>query len=208
VYIMAFPLIFPNATLPVTNEDIGFAVDHLVACHQPSWTERDAELLVRAYTTGQLQAELPAFKATVFGTDFIFVCDTRKSAAALAALGVDVFVYQFDFHDTSYLDPRSKECQNRNERGCGIAHTAENPYVWNRASDTAAERDVSRFFGEWWTNFAKDGTPSASGAPQWLPYNASSQAVMKISESPSVVLGLPPFSQCAIWDTLPPYMSV
>ena len=90
-----------------------------------------------------------------------------------------------------------------------MSHAAELDFVWDRAGDTAAEREVTRLFGEWWTNFAKTGTPSAGGgAPRWPPYTASTQAVMKISQAPSVVMGLPEFSQCAVWDSLPPYTSL
>ena len=145
------------------------------------------------------------YKMTVFGTDLAFLCDTRRSAAALSDLGIDVYVYQFDFHDANYKDPRSEPCYTSLEVGCGVFHTTELKYVWDRASDTEPDRKMSRMFGEWWTSFAFNGSPSAGGVVAWPRYTSTAQEVVKINEVPSVTRGLPPFSQCAVWDSLPLY---
>jgi carboxylesterase type B len=213
---IALGAIFPNTSYPISDRDVGVAAEHLVSYHKPSWTDREEREITTAYTAGVLAPEVPAFKMTKFGTDFVFLCDTRRAAAALAKLGVPTWVYQFDFHGPDYLDPRSAKCQEGAEVGCGVFHSAELPYVWNRHPDefTPSEAEVARQMGLWWTNMAKHGTPNAANGANpselnhslavWPEFTASTHDAMVITETSKVVRGLPQFSKCAMWDALPP----
>ncbi|MFZ3483515.1 carboxylesterase/lipase family protein [Sphingomonas sp. 3-13AW] len=66
------------------------------------------------------------------------------------------------------------------ENGLHGFHAAEIPYVfgtaadtppaWPKIPDTAAERRFSRAMMQYWTSFARSGTPVAEGQPAWPAY--------------------------------------
>ena len=66
--------------------------------------------------------------------------------------------------------------------GSNPYHGAEIPYMFENTSSTLSEE-----MGEAWANFARNGTPSAEGMPEWEPYTREGGATMLIDESSEIV---------------------
>mmetsp|Transcript_20828 Transcript_20828/g.54113 ORF Transcript_20828/g.54113 Transcript_20828/m.54113 type:complete len:601 (+) Transcript_20828:56-1858(+) len=213
LFIVGAGVVYPGTQLPIAARDIAIAAEHMVAYHQPTWNSSSAASILTAYTGGVFRNACPAYKLVQMGTDFAFVCNTRQSAAALAAHGHSVHVYLFDFRGPKWRDPTGETCELESEVGCGVSHSAELPYVWQReGSGDDSEARVSAFVGTWWTNLARygdpnglDGLPTNGSSVRWPVYTAATPHVMRINKNPSVMTGLADTSRCAAWDALPPY---
>merc|ERR1712232_1261391 len=91
---------------------------------------------------------------------------------AFAAAGVTTYLYSFSFRPSSYKDPASLLCQLDDELGCGVYHSAELSYVFDhtRKGDDA---NLASAIGNYWTNFAKSGSPNGDNVPiAWPSYDA------------------------------------
>jgi para-nitrobenzyl esterase len=80
-------------------------------------------------------------------------------------------------------------------------HAAEIPYVfgtadrtppfWPKIPDTLAERRFSNVMSDYWTAFARSGTPRAVGQPVWRPYGDGA-AFMAFADRPRPGFGMFP----------------
>eukprot|EP00036_Acanthoecidae_sp_10tr_P011896 CAMPEP_0182927034 /NCGR_PEP_ID=MMETSP0105_2-20130417/12989_1 /TAXON_ID=81532 ORGANISM="Acanthoeca-like sp., Strain 10tr" /NCGR_SAMPLE_ID=MMETSP0105_2 /ASSEMBLY_ACC=CAM_ASM_000205 /LENGTH=689 /DNA_ID=CAMNT_0025064959 /DNA_START=20 /DNA_END=2090 /DNA_ORIENTATION=- len=211
LFIIGAFLVFPGVHIPIEARDIQVAASHVTAYHQPTWNSTLMPSVVQAYTNGVYTNAHSAYKLVGMGTDFLFVCNTRQSAAALAAHGHQVHVYVFDFKGPLWRDPAGLPCQLESMVDCGVPHASELFYVFGHG-DRDAKGRVSALFGGWWTNLAIHGDPNGpngtAGDPstvKWPPYSAEAPNVMSIDEHPSVASGLPDNSRCEAWDKLPPF---
>eukprot|EP00035_Acanthoeca_spectabilis_P034298 m.28263 g.28263 ORF g.28263 m.28263 type:complete len:640 (+) comp6526_c0_seq1:11-1930(+) len=206
LFIAATGITFNGATLPVTRHDVDLAAQHLVDYHQPTWNQSVIHRVIGAYDGPDFQNAHAAWLLTVMGTDFLFLCQSRLSAAALAAAGVKVYVYLFDFHAADYKDPKSLGCELLSEVGCGVQHAQEIKYIFGQ-HDEGAPRAVSAAMNEWWANLAIHGDPNGKTPtgtlPVWPAYSKEAPRVMTIDENPKVASGLPRYSRCEVWDALP-----
>lgn len=57
-------------------------------------------------------------------------------------------------------------------------HGAEIPYVFDRVDGSKEESDLAGQISQAWINFAKTGTPSAQGLPEWEAYTRESGSTM------------------------------
>ena len=57
-------------------------------------------------------------------------------------------------------------------------HGAEIPYVFDHANASDEEKALADQISQAWINFAKTGTPSAEGMPEWEPYTRENGATM------------------------------
>jgi para-nitrobenzyl esterase len=78
----------------------------------------------------------------------------------------------------------------------GAAHGDELPFVfdaWSRAFPrvqlTEEDRAVTRMMQSCWVSFAKTGTPSCEGAPDWPRYRRTSDQLMELGAEPKVLTG-------------------
>ena len=46
---------------------------------------------------------------------------TGRAAKAMSAAGMRAFLYQFDYHSSSYIDPDSLQCDLTVDIGCGVS---------------------------------------------------------------------------------------
>ncbi|MEZ5892502.1 MAG: carboxylesterase family protein [Parvularculaceae bacterium] len=80
-----------------------------------------------------------------------------------------------------------------NNAGLHAFHAIEIPYVfgtiddttpnWPEVPDTAVEKRMSAAMVNYWSSFARDGAPSASGEHEWRPYS-DGEAYMYFAEAP------------------------
>lgn len=66
----------------------------------------------------------------------------------------------------------------------GSYHGAEIPYIFRNTDDDPELTDTMSLI---WVNFARYGTPSAEGLPEWEPYNRETGATMILDDQSSLV---------------------
>ena len=204
LFMVSMPEVIPGVTLPVRAAGVSAVGDHVTAYHD-GWNATTARQFEAAYPVGRYGTQ--ANRLTAAGTDFCFRCGTRQAARALAAAGIDVYLYHFDYRTPSYKDPASVGCELLDEVGCGVFHGVEVPYVWQgrkAASDgSAGGKAVSAAMGTYWTNVAKYGTPNSPAMPvQWPKYSAATDQNLRIASTCSVETGYAK-QTCDFWDSLP-----
>uniref|UniRef100_A0A7S2IMR3 Uncharacterized protein n=1 Tax=Haptolina brevifila TaxID=156173 RepID=A0A7S2IMR3_9EUKA len=78
---------------------------HLAAYHS-HWGKAEAARIVAAYPRNEFKTgNMQIVRA---GTDFCFICSTRKAARALAAAGVETFLYSFEYEFAGEMLPGSR----------------------------------------------------------------------------------------------------
>jgi para-nitrobenzyl esterase len=114
--------------------------------------------------------------------DAMYGWTAERLAAKQTALGVPAFLYYFDHGYPSAV-----------AEGLHAFHASEIPYIfgtpdktaplWPRMPTTAEEAQLSDAMASYWASFAREGTPSAAGQPQWRPYGAE-RAYMAFEDAP------------------------
>lgn len=66
-------------------------------------------------------------------------------------------------------------------------HGAEIPYVFHNVNGTEQEKALAQQISQAWVNFAKTGTPSAEGLPEWEAYTRDGGATMILDTVSEVV---------------------
>ena len=61
----------------------------------------------------------------------------------------------------------------------GSYHGVEIPYVFHNSDDTALADTMTAV----WTNFARNGVPSADGLEEWEPYEQENGATMILDDT-------------------------
>jgi len=206
LFLVAMPLVYRGVRLPVTDADIDVVVTTLSEYHE-HWNRTTCNQVQVAYPAAAFHT--PASRLTTLGTDFLFRCGTRTAARALSDHGLDVYLYQFDFHSQAYVDPASRRCQLMSEVGCGVFHGAELGYVWgNSPEPTDAARKMAATMGTYWTNLAKHGSPNGDERAEtsvevhWPRYNRTADMHMRLAQDTAVGRGLAK-PHCDFWDSLP-----
>jgi para-nitrobenzyl esterase len=91
------------------------------------------------------------------------------------------FYYYFDQHpDYPEDSPRA---------GYGSPHGQDVPYVFKHldASNpqvTKTDLEISEAMATYWTNFAKNGSPSGEGVPEWPAFSDANPVVMHFNKTP------------------------
>ena len=91
-------------------------------------------------------------------------------------------------------------------------HTADVPFVFGTPQFilggpyTPSPAEVT-FAGQmmgYWSRFAKTGNPNGSGAAQWLPYDASTDAMLQLDDTPAALIVIDGYhnAQCDYFSTL------
>ncbi|MDG3439048.1 carboxylesterase/lipase family protein [Nitrospirillum amazonense] len=114
--------------------------------------------------------------------DALYAWTSERLAIKQTALGQPAFLYLFDH---GYPEADAK--------GLHGFHASEIPYVfgtahgtppyWPKVADTPAEARFSDAMMDYWTSFARTGTPSAAGQPAWQPYDGAA-AYMHFAAAP------------------------
>jgi para-nitrobenzyl esterase len=101
--------------------------------------------------------------------DALYGWTSTRLAIGQTAMGRQGYLYLFD-HGYPAAD----------ENGLHAFHAAEIPYVfgtagdtpplWPKVPDALVERRMSDAMMGYWTSFAKTGSPTAEGQPDWQPY--------------------------------------
>jgi para-nitrobenzyl esterase len=143
--------------------------------------------------TGRYARATPTASLTDMVTDGIFACDARRTARALAAQGVPVFLYVWQ-HPLD--DPRA--------RPLGATHTVDLFFVWGPGETielTERERPLSQTVMKAWARFALTGSPG-DRTLAWPRYTLERDEHVRLD----LVTSLGSYAkrdECDFWDRLP-----
>jgi para-nitrobenzyl esterase len=115
--------------------------------------------------------------------DLIGACPVGAMASLTNAAGQHVFVYRFD-----------RSIPGNGEATLGAFHSLEVPYVFGSLRDrewqwlpaTQDDASLSDLLQTYWTNFAKTGTPNASGLPNWPAWSDEEKEFLVVNQDASV----------------------
>merc|ERR1711871_214293 len=206
LFVIALGLVIPGVGWPIDNSAMDKIVNHIVQYHDNWNISNTGPLITAAYPHGDYKTE--AYRVTTAGTDFIFRCGTRTSARTLAAQGHDVYLYEFAYHFDGYIDPTSEFCELDDQLLCGNYHSSELKFVFDKLGLEPSDSDkrVSGYFGSYWTNMAKYGSPNAPNSSEplqyWSKYDVKTDLHLEINDPPVLKSGLAK-QRCDLWDSLP-----
>jgi para-nitrobenzyl esterase len=136
-----------------------------------------ADAYLRLYPPGDLQQTLLASTR-----DVVFGWAAERMVRKQAAIGQPAFLYYFA-HSYPSAVAADLEAFHAAEVPFVFGTAANTPAGWPAIPDTAEERGLAAAMLDYWTSFARNGTPSAVGGPAWEAFT-SGRAVMTFSDAP------------------------
>jgi para-nitrobenzyl esterase len=125
--------------------------------------------------------------------DGLYGWTAERIAKRQTKVGVPTYLYFFE-HQYPAEVPLQLEAFHASELPFEWGHVGANdrlPKNWPRPPDDATQRAVSAAIMSYFTNFARNGKPSAHGEPDWQPYSAG-ESYLDIRDKPRVSKNLLP----------------
>jgi para-nitrobenzyl esterase len=130
-------------------------------------------------------------------TDGLFSC-TANISNEIFSLSVPTYAYQFDDENapTPELPPVSFPY--------GATHTDELQFLFTLASTPSAlsnaEKNLAAVMQNYWSSFARSGTPNSLQTPGWAPFSIVAGNVQSLNTPrPGVEFGFAAQHQCNFW---------
>jgi para-nitrobenzyl esterase len=144
----------------------------------------------------------PALAVGAVGTDATYACPAL-SADTMLSKYVPTYAYEFS-------DEQAPEVFLPAIAGFsyGAAHASELQYLFGLHSAypaplSSTQQQLAARMRAYWTNFAKRGFPSGSGAPLWPGFTSARQRVQSlVTPQPHAETGFAAEHQCAFWSSL------
>jgi para-nitrobenzyl esterase len=120
----------------------------------------------------------------VFATsrDALYGWTAERLAKKQAALGVPSYLYLFD-HGYPEEDAAGLHAFHASELTYVFGNMDRTGQFWPKIPATAQEAALSEAMIDYWTSFAKSGTPTAAHAPAWPAYGTGA-AYMNFTDAP------------------------
>jgi para-nitrobenzyl esterase len=156
----------------VSTEDVKRAIE---AMYGPLAPRAFALYGMSAEQSGNHDDPLYGGLAAQWVVDTMYRCPVVTELAWHTTAGNSAFEYQFD-----------RPAPGR--EALGAVHGAEVPYVFGVLSSryTAADHDISNAIEQYWTNFARSGSPNSSQAgqlPQWPKFDRTAQGYLEFTDN-------------------------
>lgn len=180
---------------------------HPIANSEPAYEVALATLVGPAAPIVAAQYPLASFPSadiafSAAGTDVVFACPALSADLSLAQF-VPLSTYEFNDENApqDFLPPVSFPY--------GTAHASELQYLFHlpvtvpRPPLNAQQLQLSAAMQHYWTNFAKFGTPNASGVPFWQQFNPLDGNFQSlVPPSPTEETNFTTAHHCAFWAAL------
>jgi para-nitrobenzyl esterase len=146
----------------------------------------------------------PAEALGAVGTDAIFSCPALTADDELSRFAP---VYAYEFNDEHapelFLPPPPISGFSY-----GATHASELQYLFRLnvspfpATLTPGQQRLAASMQQYWASFARQGSPSAPGAPSWPRFHSGSQRMISlIPPAPQAETGFAAGHRCAFWAT-------
>jgi len=114
--------------------------------------------------------------------DSLYSWTAERMARKQTAVGAPAFLYLFD-HGYPAADEKGLHAFHASELPYMFGTTDRTPLNWPKVPATPVETNLSNAMVDYWASFARNGTPSAAGQPQWPAYGTEG-AYMAFEEVP------------------------
>ncbi|MEW2556026.1 carboxylesterase family protein [Streptomyces zhihengii] len=160
------------------------------------------------YPAGRYATPALAWAAVL--TDRSFACTTAAAGRAFAARAPGLPLYGYEFRDADA--PVLAGLPSNPGFPYGAAHGFEMPYLFSALPTerplTDAQRALSDRMVDYWTAFARTGSPNAAGLPRWpvlRPSSLPTRSVQSLAPGPGGVRPVDVYSthHCSLWDGVP-----
>ncbi|MEU8777890.1 carboxylesterase family protein [Streptomyces sp. NPDC048606] len=143
----------------------------------------------------------PALAWAAVLSDVSFVCPTLRDSRALAR---HVPTYGYLFSDGGA--PNFAGVPKVAGFPLGASHGSELPSLFTAGALTDRQRTLSERMRDYWTRFARTGSPNAPGDPVWPRFASSPASVLNLDPRAGAIRAVDPAPahHCALWDALPP----
>ena len=138
-----------------------------------------ADEFLRLYPSTNMQESI--FANT---RDALYGWTAVRLAKKQAALGVPSYLYLID-HGYPEEDGAGLHAFHASELPYVFGALDRTPQYWPKIPATAQEKALSDAMLDYWTSFARTGTPRAANAPDWPAY-AANEFYMKFADAPHV----------------------
>ncbi|MYT19834.1 carboxylesterase family protein [Streptomyces sp. SID7760] len=151
----------------------------------------------------------PALAWAAVLTDRSLACTTLAADRAIAAHAPGLPLYGYEFSDPAAPTPTG--LPPNPDFPYGAAHGFELPYLFPSIPTerplTEAQQALSGQMADYWTNFARTGTPNGPGSPAWSalpPASPYSGPVQSLAPGSGAVrpVDADTAHHCRFWDTL------
>ncbi len=200
----------PRPLLLGTNHDEGTLLQSTLFAAQIATDQDYHDALLRRFGEPATDAIIARYPTASFPSpnraiaevsgDAFFVCPARRTARGAASHGAPTFRYTF-----------THQVDNPFMSGLGVFHSSEIPFVFGEdvflldqvGTDGAP---VATAMEDYWTSFAKTGTPKSASAPAWPAYDPTTDAYLDLGDpiAPGTQLKA---ELCDFWDTIQPLPS-
>jgi para-nitrobenzyl esterase len=144
-----------------------------------------AENYLRLYPARDLdQTQLDAARDVIFGWT------AERLVRKQAAIGVPSFLYYFS-HDYPSAAAAHMTAFHASEVPFVFGAFDGTPAGWPAIPDNARERKFSGAMLDYWSTFARSGSPTATNGPAWKPF-APEHSFMSLDEEPKLSTQLMP----------------
>ncbi|GAB1257538.1 carboxylesterase family protein [Aurantivibrio plasticivorans] len=190
-YSLFVALQFALAGNPVTEENFVSLITTL------GFPIEVAALIASQYPLTDYASPSDAF--TALGTDFLFSCNSRTS---LQLLSQHTRTYAFEFNDPNapFTTLPFVGVPYRS------AHTTEIQYLMDPATGAPAfdadQEMLSNIMQNYWTSFARFGTPNFTFAPIWPRFGASELVKSLEPPFPQTINNFAQTHKCGFWNAL------
>jgi para-nitrobenzyl esterase len=186
---------FDLAGNPIPNTEAGYEAALATVVGSTA-----APLVAAQYPLANFPSADLAFAAAI--TDAAFACPALEADLSIAAF-TPLFTYEFNDENApeDFLPPVSFPY--------GATHASEIQYLFTlpvtvpRPSLNAAQQQLSSTMQQYWTDFAKFGTPNDPNSPLWSPFNpnvGNFQSLIPPTPTPETNFAIA--HHCAFWAEL------
>jgi para-nitrobenzyl esterase len=165
-------------------------------------TAKDAALIAAQYPVSAYPS--PALALGAVTTDPIGACQVLAVDQWLSAY---VPTYAYEFNDEKaperFLPPVSFPY--------GATHESELQYLFDLPTApfpgalSPAQQHLATVMQEYWTSFAKQGSPSPPASPSWPRFHSASHRILSlVPPQPNVETGFAAAHRCSFWARFPP----
>jgi para-nitrobenzyl esterase len=204
IFVPLLPIVCPGTSFPPANlSDIKAFIERMLSDPRFNASAVAAfaeQAVTKEYNVSSYVDQNYAHLGSDMLTDFFFACSARRTARAVAAGGVPVFLYQFSYA-LSWLEAVV----------LGDYHSSELNFVFANAwppilhTFSSADLNMSAAFTAFWTNHAGSGDPNKGGNSvplAWPRYEEATDVSIRLALPLSTVKGMGDERHCQFWDSV------